>query len=942
MRSPFLQLMAVCSLLLLSFSSPENPSLKRLYENYLQALERCGDCLTDIVPGGDIYRVNQLKGDLEQIQVSPPKKEQKTIAYDLLETLIDLKLSEILQAKVEHAAPDWNDTRLTNDLETNIENRLFKWERRYASKQGVWDELSKLDEGSKVMVVEMAGGRSRAILDEQFFEKQVWPRLDADIKGRIAEAEAVIYEHSAPDRTFAQLEAFLNASSYATRYFNGRLNSKSEQAFFELFCLYTADGELTTFNDFEAFVLSKNLDSWKTLFSDLSKRDEYVAAQQIAAQGNTIVNSNQYDVTALKRFIPKAAPREIAFVALQKLTMPMVENERYGEAVKIVEEYQDVFVGKPLYHAIDRKYRNYLNALRKLQAGESKMHISTPLPSHVNSSGDEQRFIFSKENNYMALAPVGNQVKVFKRNVSGGWESIGNESCNSLNEYFFTNSPVQAREGQIEARSRDFAYTFGDISRQFTSKTNTDFSISYRHGVAFFVSSSPYERRAIVSTEAKEYNSPWNIHDGVSLQTSTNSRRFRGKVNGNGNTDIYYMTTRDNGLTWSKPKHLGNLVNTPFSERSPVLSEDGSTLYFSSEGHGGLGGYDVFKVAIRIEGTSISVMGDVQHILAACSTKDDLFYQVLFEGDTNEEVYFSSNRNGDFDVFLLKKSASSANDGANEPSYHEESFLPDWPGEKLLLELICDTFPAVRKVTPPGMVKVRGRIYDSKGRLIKSGRISFTNLDAKGPTHEITEEEEGKYDVLLKENTKYDIVITAVTVEGDLVSEFLNERIEICPQNSQQTAYAHKDFQTNEIQKMQENEEPTGFDFFFNTNKYVTSISNLEVIKTYYISHLRDLQSNPKVRIKMIGYADIRGTDEHNLTLSRNRVNTASRYMSDWGFSSGWLKTDFRGKTEKFSNERFDDLREILDKAVFESLFNYPGQERRWLLNRRVHMIFML
>jgi outer membrane protein OmpA-like peptidoglycan-associated protein len=240
------------------------------------------------------------------------------------------------------------------------------------------------------------------------------------------------------------------------------------------------------------------------------------------------------------------------------------------------------------------------------------------------------------------------------------------------------------------------------------------------------------------------------------------------------------------------------------------------------------------------------------------------------------------------------------------------------------------------------MVKVRGRIYDSKGRLIKSGRISFVNLDAKGGAYKIPEEDEGKYDVLLEENTKYQIVITAVTIDGDSVSEFLNERIEICPQNSRQTTYAHKDFQTKEIQKMQEKEEPTGFDFFFNTNKYVVSISNLEVIKTYYISHLRDLQRNPNVRIKMIGYADIRGTNEHNLALSKNRVNTASRYMSDWGFLTPWLKTDFRGKTEKFSSESFDGLREILDKAVFESLFNYPEQERRWLLNRRVHMIFTL
>lgn len=55
--------------------------------------------------------------------------------------------------------------------------------------------------------------------------------------------------------------------------------------------------------------------------------------------------------------------------------------------------------------------------------------------------------------------------------------------------------------------------------------------------------------------------------------------------NGNlwGNTDLYVSLKKD-GL-WTPPINLGNLVNTPYAERSPYLSTDGRTLYLASNGH---------------------------------------------------------------------------------------------------------------------------------------------------------------------------------------------------------------------------------------------------------------------------------------------------------------------------------------------------------------------
>lgn len=60
------------------------------------------------------------------------------------------------------------------------------------------------------------------------------------------------------------------------------------------------------------------------------------------------------------------------------------------------------------------------------------------------------------------------------------------------------------------------------------------------------------------------------------------------------NTDLYIAYRLPNGQ-WSRPQNLGTTINTPWEDRSPYLHPDMRTLYFSSVGHPGLGGLDVFK-----------------------------------------------------------------------------------------------------------------------------------------------------------------------------------------------------------------------------------------------------------------------------------------------------------------------------------------------------------
>ena len=63
---------------------------------------------------------------------------------------------------------------------------------------------------------------------------------------------------------------------------------------------------------------------------------------------------------------------------------------------------------------------------------------------------------------------------------------------------------------------------------------------------------------------------------------------------GYGGLDIYRSVKNGTG-DWDNPINLGPLINTPYNEESPFVSSDGKRLFFSSQGHYNMGGYDVFS-----------------------------------------------------------------------------------------------------------------------------------------------------------------------------------------------------------------------------------------------------------------------------------------------------------------------------------------------------------
>jgi len=108
---------------------------------------------------------------------------------------------------------------------------------------------------------------------------------------------------------------------------------------------------------------------------------------------------------------------------------------------------------------------------------------------------------------------------------------------------------------------------------------------------------------------------------------------------GSGGTDIYFIDKNEDG-SWKPTQNAGQDINTEGDELFPTYYN--GSLYFSSNGHPGLGGLDIFKVERNNKtGILIKNMG-----YPINSSKDDLGFSI-----NNNTGFFSSNRNGSDDIY---------------------------------------------------------------------------------------------------------------------------------------------------------------------------------------------------------------------------------------------------------------------------------------------------
>lgn len=140
----------------------------------------------------------------------------------------------------------------------------------------------------------------------------------------------------------------------------------------------------------------------------------------------------------------------------------------------------------------------------------------------------------------------------------------------------------------------------------------------------------------VIGSDNYSVEHPFVSPDGSKLYFSSN------KPGGFGGFDLYVANIKVDGSI-GQPVNLGNVINTAKDEKYPSLSNDNKKLYFSSNGHKTIGGFDVF--------VSKSVRNSFKAPKNLGNTINTIYDELAFRLDRNENTgYVSTNPKGKFDI----------------------------------------------------------------------------------------------------------------------------------------------------------------------------------------------------------------------------------------------------------------------------------------------------
>ncbi len=341
-----------------------------------------------------------------------------------------------------------------------------------------------------------------------------------------------------------------------------------------------------------------------------------------------------------------------------------------------------------------------------------------------------------------------------------------------------------------------------------------------------------------------QWRNPMNLPGGVntmhwetqpSLSSDGKTMYFiRGTQGRDGSKeqDIYRAFLMEDGA-WSRAERLPDIINTPFREESVFIHPDGRTLYFSSDGHPGFGGLDIF----------MSTMDDN----GAWSQPLNLGYPINTEYDENsllvaangELAFFASDRAGGFGG----------------------------------LDLYAFEMP--ENIRPTKTLYMEGLVFDARTKRPLGGRFELIDLST-GKTIITSDADKMTGEFLVSLPTKRDYAINVSYPNYNFYS--LN--------------FSLKNHNDDEPFKLNIPLEPIIEDaivrlenVFFDLGKStLRPESEIELNKL-----VEQLTFNPNMRIEIGGHTDSRGNDNENLTLSHNRAVAVMNFLVAKGIAANRL-----------------------------------------------------
>jgi outer membrane protein OmpA-like peptidoglycan-associated protein len=309
---------------------------------------------------------------------------------------------------------------------------------------------------------------------------------------------------------------------------------------------------------------------------------------------------------------------------------------------------------------------------------------------------------------------------------------------------------------------------------------------------------------------------------------------------GYGGTDLYYSVRSGKG-PWTRPVNLGKKINTEGNELFPYL-DNAYHLYFASTGHAGLGGLDMFEVALK----EMKPIAAPQNMGAPINSSTDDFGLII--SDDGKSGYFSSNRKGTDDIYKF---------------------------DRVLNNII-----------------LKGVVYDAVTKIpLRNSRILMRRLDG---TDTLKTDATGFYKRLLPKDTEYELTaqkigyvnklsfVSSVGLVGDstLVHDiYLNQS-----RSAQQFVIDNCD----SLKRI----------FSVKNIYYDLDRSEIRSDAREALDQLVSLmKKHPEMSVITASHTDSRATENYNRALSRRRGESAKAYLVQRGISPSRVAIEYFGKT---------------------------------------------
>jgi len=295
---------------------------------------------------------------------------------------------------------------------------------------------------------------------------------------------------------------------------------------------------------------------------------------------------------------------------------------------------------------------------------------------------------------------------------------------------------------------------------------------------------------------------------------------------GEGGLDIWVSELKKDG-TWSEPENLGSQINTPFDEQRPFIHPDNKTLYFSSDGWPGLGNADIFMSVRKGKGSWQKPVNTGPPI-NSYGNEEGIF--VSLDGKTG---YFASDRFGEV------------------------------PDEKRNFDLY--SFNLGKHIKPSQVTYVKGVVFDEESKEKIAADIQFIDLSTKVRVNRTTSDaKNGEYLLTLEVGKSYAMNISK---PGYLFysQNFTLDKVK-----------PGKSFKLSaDLKKIRSGQKAILRNIFFEFNSAELlhqSQAELEILVEF-------LEDYPTLKIEIEGYTDNIGKPAYNQNLSEERAKSVYNFL---------------------------------------------------------------